>query len=279
MATDRLDTLRGIYDARAPTYDQEGGFHDKQATDYVKWMRLKPGDNVLDLACGTAAITVPAAQAVGTSGKVFGVDISSVSLAIARAKAKKAGVEVQFLEHDISKLHDLESYGVKENTFDVITCASALMLVADPGPAAKAWAKLLRKGGRIIVDVPTRDSNIQALVLERVAKRMGTEVIYERDRLESMQKLTQLLVDAGLDLQDSFVADHYENPFEIDTEKAGEFFEDILRKCLMLIKKNRVPFPYHHIRISEFLFSLKKPGAVSKYRFAFRRKLTGLKLF
>lgn len=230
MSTDRLDTLRGIYDGRAPTYDEAGSFHDKQAADYVKWMSLKPGDNVLDLACGTAAIAVPAAHAVGPSGKVFGVDISPASLDIARAKAKKFGVEVQFFEHDISRLDDLEKYGVKEDTFDVITCASAFMLVADPGPALKAWAKLLRKGGRIIVDVPTGDSNIQSLVLEKVAKRMGAEVIYERDRLGAMQKLIQLLVDAGLDPRESFVADHYDKPLELNAEKADEVFEGMLRE-------------------------------------------------
>jgi ubiquinone/menaquinone biosynthesis C-methylase UbiE len=232
MASDRLTQLRGIYDERAPMYDQDNSFHAKQAADYLKWMSLKSGHNVLDLACGTGAITVPASQAVGPSGIVIGVDISPASLEVARAKAKKTGAQINFLEHDISNLQGLD--GIKEDTFDVITCASAFMLLEDPGAAVKSWAKLLRRGGRIIYDVPTGDSNIQALLLERVASKMGTEVIYPRANLDSMQKVTQLLADAGLDTRESCVADNYQEPEELDVRRAGKLFEEMLSKFAYL---------------------------------------------
>jgi ubiquinone/menaquinone biosynthesis C-methylase UbiE len=64
-------------------------------------MSLCPANNVLDLAGGTGAITIPAARAVGPSGTVFGVDISPASLSIARDKATNQGLgNATFVEHD-----------------------------------------------------------------------------------------------------------------------------------------------------------------------------------
>ena len=65
----RLKIIQVIYDARAPVYDHEGGFHPKQQADYLKWMDLKPGDDVLDLACGTGSLAISAKEIVGPRGR------------------------------------------------------------------------------------------------------------------------------------------------------------------------------------------------------------------
>jgi len=142
--TDRLETIRTLYDARAPTYDTEVGFHPHQGADYLKWMPLSPGKNALDLACETGAITIPSSKEVAPSGTVFGVDISPASPSIARDKATNHSLEnATFVDHDIGALHDVEK--IEEGMFDVITCASAFVLLADPGSAVKSWAKLLKE--------------------------------------------------------------------------------------------------------------------------------------
>lgn len=43
----------------------------------VELAQLQPGENVLDLACGTGLVSFPASQVVGQSGSVVGIDISS----------------------------------------------------------------------------------------------------------------------------------------------------------------------------------------------------------
>jgi ubiquinone/menaquinone biosynthesis C-methylase UbiE len=222
----RLESLQSVYDNRAPTYDKAVGFHASQAADYLKWMSLKPGNNVLDLACGTGAITVPAKNAVGPSGTIVGVDISGVSLSIARAKAEKLGLDMKFLQHDISSLNSVE--GVAEGFFDVITSASALVLLEDPDSAVRQWAKLLKKGGRVIFDVPTGDSMIQGLVLDRVAQKMGVPVVYNRTRFFSAVSVEQLLTDAGLDAGESFMTGNYGKVGELDAEKAREIFDEMV---------------------------------------------------
>ena len=223
---DRLANLQTIYDARAPTYDKETGFHPSQAADYLKWMSLKPGVNVLDLACGTGAIAIPAARAVGPSGKVIGVDISPASLSIARAKAEKDNLNARFIQHDVSSLQGVE--GIEEDTFDIITCASAFVLLEDPSSAVKSWAKLLKKGGRLIFDVPTNDSMVQGLVLDQVAEELGIMVVYGRMRLNSEEEVRRLLTDAGMDDTESFPTRNYRGPEEYSAEKAGEMFDSMV---------------------------------------------------
>jgi ubiquinone/menaquinone biosynthesis C-methylase UbiE len=153
-------------------------------------MSLKPGVNVLDLACGTGAIAIPDARAVGPSGKVIGVDISPASLSIARAKVEKDNLNAKFVQHDVSLLQGVE--GVEEDTFDIITCRSAFVLLKDSSLAVKSWAKLLKKGGRLIFDVLTNDSMVQGLVLDQVAEELGIMVVYRRMRLNSEEKVRKL---------------------------------------------------------------------------------------
>src|SRR6195952_5703590 len=118
--TPRLQNIRSIYDARALIYDYEtgpDGFHPRQAADYLKWSSPFPGCNVLDLACGTGAFTIPCARLAGPTGTVIGVDISPASLKVARGKAVKEGLgNVKFVEGDITDLVTewAEKEGIRE---------------------------------------------------------------------------------------------------------------------------------------------------------------------
>jgi len=218
--SNRLETLEALYDNLASTYDKAVGFHSTQAADYLKWMSLEPGNNVLDLACGTGAIAVPAKQVVGPSKTVIGVDISGASLSIARAQAEKLGLDMKLLQSDISSLDGAEE--IAEGFFDVITRASTLVLLEDLDSAVRQWAKLLKKGGRVIFDVPTSDSMIRGLVLDKVAQGLGVPVVYNRTRFFSPGSMEQLPTDAGLDAGESFMTENYGEVTELDAEQAGD---------------------------------------------------------
>lgn len=58
--------------------------------------RLRAGESVLDVGCGTGTLAIRAQETVGRSGTVCGVDASVEMLARARAKAARAGVPVRF---------------------------------------------------------------------------------------------------------------------------------------------------------------------------------------
>lgn len=227
-SSNRLTAIRERYDKRAPTYDQETGFHPKQAADYIKWMSVQPGFYILDLACGTGAVTIPAAREAGPSGSVIGVDISPASLEIAREKASKEGLKVTFVEHDIENIEGLEAHGIEAGKFDLITCASAFPLIEHPSEAIQGWAKFLKKGGTLIFDIPTGGTLIKNVLLERVARDLGITIFNHR-LVDTTDKVQQLLTDAGLDATKTFVSESYDTSTqELDVANADEIFDGML---------------------------------------------------
>jgi ubiquinone/menaquinone biosynthesis C-methylase UbiE len=218
----RLTTIQSMYNGRAGTYDSEGSFHTLQAADYIDYMNLSEGLSVLDLACGTGAIAIPAARIVGQRGRVVGVDISDHSLAIARGKATNGNLSITFIHHDIENLEAVKE--IQTESFDIIICASAFTLLGNPANAVKRWAPLLKTGGKMIFDVPTKDPKVAGYLLDIVAAELDTPVVFDRLSLDSVEKLKQLVDDAGLDSSESFGSRTYEET-EIDAANASQIFD------------------------------------------------------
>lgn len=184
-----------LYDDRSVRYDDS--HHPRFAAHMIELAALKPGEHVLDLACGTGLVTYIASIAVGPSGTVIGVDISSGMLAQAHAKLKNHQPEnVKFFTHSITDLDSLDA--LKGKTFDVITCCSALVLLEHADDALKHWTTYLRPGGRLVVDAIPTQTMLSGIVLERVGKRLGVHIPYYRYWVESAQSLVDALKEAGL---------------------------------------------------------------------------------
>src|SRR5262245_39797449 len=73
--------------------DQFDGQLEIYALRVVAAAAPQPGDTVLDIGCGAGATTLAAAQAVGSTGHVVGVDISSTMLDVARRRASSLTFE------------------------------------------------------------------------------------------------------------------------------------------------------------------------------------------
>ncbi|TAQ85496.1 hypothetical protein B7494_g6182 [Chlorociboria aeruginascens] len=221
-----LRMIQHVYDQRAPTYDAERGFRSELAADFVGWMKLESGLRVLDLACGTGFITIPAARAVGLRGEVTGVDISHTSLKMAEEKAKKEVLHTIFIQHDIESLERVDGIG---NDFDVISCGSALNLLKDPAAAVKRWAKLLAPEGRLIFDVPAEKSMVAHRIMEVVAEELGLPMlrVYDKTDIDTLTKIRSVLEDAGLDPGESFLTESYSNNV-IYSDEAEEVFEETI---------------------------------------------------
>src|SRR5512137_1179260 len=83
----------------------------------VELARLKPGDNVLEVGCGTGSLTLAAKRLVGPSGEVVGIDIASEMVAVATRKAARKSVVATFQVGNIADL------AFPENRFDVVLCS------------------------------------------------------------------------------------------------------------------------------------------------------------
>ena len=84
----------------------------------VRRIGVAPGDDVLDVACGTGNAALRAAQA---GGRVVGVDLTPELLEVGRRLAGEAGVEIEFLEGDA------EALPVADASFDVVVSVMGCM--------------------------------------------------------------------------------------------------------------------------------------------------------
>lgn len=115
---------------------------------------LKVGMRILDVGCGTGAISAGIAKEVGPSGKVIGIDntITFIENGKSTFKAVK-NLELQHID-----LMDYES----EEQFDLIVSARVLQWLSHPVEALEKMMRLLKPGGMISI----LDYNHEQLVLE-----------------------------------------------------------------------------------------------------------------
>src|SRR5215813_8078988 len=62
----------------------------------VEQAQLHAGEAILDVGCGTGAVTIPAKKKVGNNGTAVGIDPDPEMISLARQKAKRAKVEIDF---------------------------------------------------------------------------------------------------------------------------------------------------------------------------------------
>ena len=153
------------FKSRADTYELgPGSWHAELAQDLLVRAPIHAGQRVLDLACGTGLVSIPAAVAAGLRGEVVAVDISSAMLEVARHKQEPAGsAPIERCEADIADLGGLSRVQrtVAEGGFDLITCCSPFVYLGDRAGAIRHWFGLLKEGGRLIVDAPTEEGTVQ----------------------------------------------------------------------------------------------------------------------
>jgi ubiquinone/menaquinone biosynthesis C-methylase UbiE len=104
---------------------------------------LEPGMSVLDVGCGSGAITRGVAEAVGPQGRVVGIDINRELLA--RALTTHGGPPNLAFE-----IADVTHHSYRDE-FDVVTAARVLQWLADPRTALASMVAAAKPGGQIIV--------------------------------------------------------------------------------------------------------------------------------
>ncbi|HKK00594.1 MAG TPA: methyltransferase domain-containing protein [Desulfuromonadales bacterium] len=138
------------------------------AQELVKAAKLRPGEHVLDVACGTGVVARLAAEAVGKGGVVAGLDVNPGMLAVARSIADpEAGIKW----HEAS----VESMPFPDASFDVVLCQMGLQFVSDKQAALKEMRRVLAPGGRLVFNVPGPAPEILTIMAEGIAHKVGAE--------------------------------------------------------------------------------------------------------
>jgi SAM-dependent methyltransferase len=108
-------------------------------------LRLAGGEHVLEIGCGTAAVTLPLARAVGEDGRVVAVDISEPMLKAARQRIEESGLR------NITLLTgDAQSFAFEPAGFDVATSRMGVMFFAEPVTAFRNIRGALKTDGRLV---------------------------------------------------------------------------------------------------------------------------------
>jgi SAM-dependent methyltransferase len=112
----------------------------------IDHLALQPGETVVDLGSGAGIDVFLAADSVGPTGKVIGVDMTPEMLERARKNAAKAGItNAEFREGR------LEHLPVESGTVDAITSNCVINLVPDKAVVFKEIARILKPGGRLVI--------------------------------------------------------------------------------------------------------------------------------
>lgn len=114
--------------------------------DLVDLVAPREGDNVLDVGCGTGIIARLAAQHVGPTGKVTGVDLNPAVLAVA-GKMLSSGAQVEFTQVPADALP------LEDASFDLVLCQQSLQFFPDKPAALREMYRVLRSGGRLAISV------------------------------------------------------------------------------------------------------------------------------
>ncbi len=114
------------------------------AADYATLQPLlKQGLRVLDVGCGTGAISKDIAKLVGPTGKVIGIDNTEYFI----ESGRKTYADIENLELHHADLYTYES----EEKFDLIVSARTLQWLSDPQRAVNKLKSLLKSGGTLSI--------------------------------------------------------------------------------------------------------------------------------
>ena len=117
---------------------------ERQRKRTVEVIDPQPGERIVDIGCGPGLLTHELEPAVGSAGRIVGVDSSTAMLELARKRCGQLP-NVEFIESDATDI------AVDDASADVVTCIQVLLYVDDVEKALQEMHRVLKPGGRVVI--------------------------------------------------------------------------------------------------------------------------------
>ena len=155
---------------------------------------VRAGEDVLDVACGTGAVARVAAERVGASGRVTGLDLNAGMLAVARSLPAPPGAAITWIERSALDTR------LPAGSFDVVVCQQGLQFLPDKIAALREMHRVLAPGGRLAISVWRTTGVYNSAVGKALRQHIGMDAASRfcasRD-VPADEELLRLAVAAG----------------------------------------------------------------------------------
>jgi ubiquinone/menaquinone biosynthesis C-methylase UbiE len=163
------------------------------SAELLRTAALQPGTRVLDVACGTGVVTRAAAEQIGPTGSVTGIDVAPDMIAVAKA-VPAGGAPITWQEADAASLP------LPDESYDVGLCQMGLMFMEDRAGALRELHRVLAPGGRVVVNTPGRIQYLFEVMERAIADNLDPGLGAFVSAVFSMHDpsvLAELLQEAG----------------------------------------------------------------------------------
>jgi ubiquinone/menaquinone biosynthesis C-methylase UbiE len=153
---------------------------------------LRPGERVLDVACGTGLIARLAAERVGSSGTVTGLDLSQDMINVARVVSPS---DIRW------HVGDAASLPFADDSYDAVLCQMGLMFMQDRHTAVAEMRRATAAGGRVAVNTPGVIQPLFALMEQALVDHISADIggfVQAVFSMHNPRDVASLLHDAGL---------------------------------------------------------------------------------
>ena len=164
------------------------------AMQLIDLLSLRPGERVLDVACGTGAVARIAAQRVGPRGRVIGVDLNVGMISVARSLPLAEGAPIEWIEGSALAL------ALPDASVDAVLCQQGLQFFPDKALALREMRRVTRSGGRLALSVWSGIGFYNGAVGEALARFVGEDTAARfcaSRKVPGKDELERLVATAG----------------------------------------------------------------------------------
>ncbi len=192
------------------------------AADLVERVALRPGERVLDVACGTGVVARAVTERVGQTGRVAALDINPDMLAVARA-LPQASTTIEWLQGSVLALP------FPDAAFDVVLCQLGLQFFPDRPAALREMHRVLIPGGRLALNVfgPLARNPAPHALIAAVDRHLGPDA-------SATKRTEHVLAD----------------PTEVEGLLAGAGFREIAIETVTKVVRFQSPADYVRIQLT-----------------------------